>query len=80
MEIGKSYCFAMSVDADRFSDAYIRKHILPCIKPTFEHPELFRRACRELRELGYKVFPPCDKAGPTGECMGHEKPTAKGET
>lgn len=36
---------AMSVDADRFSDTYIRKHILPAITPTFEHPELFRRGC-----------------------------------
>ena len=71
--MSKRFHLSMSVDADRFTDAYIRKHILPAIKPTFEHPELFRRACREAREEGLAVFPPCDHTDARGYCLGHEE-------
>lgn len=67
------YHMAMSVDADRHSDAYIRKHILPGIEPTFAHPELFREACRKARAKGMMVFPPCDNVDERGYCAGHEE-------
>jgi hypothetical protein len=83
MQVSKSFHMAMSVDADRFTDAYIRRNILPFVSHKFEHPELFRRACRAEREKGHEVFPPCNNTDARGYCAGHEEeptpPAGKGE-
>lgn len=70
----KSIHMGISVSADRFSDAYIRKRILPAVtvggRPiTIEQ---FRIMCGDARAKGYKVVPPCDKVNELGFCIGHE--------
>lgn len=79
MEIGKSYCMAVSVDVDRFTDAYLRKRVCPGLRnadgrtPT---PGEVRVACYDARNRGLRVFPPCDNTKPDGSCAGHERGTS----
>ena len=64
---------ALSVDVDRYSDAKLRREILPGLlmdgrRPTVEE---LRLACHNARREGLRVFPPCDTTNPDGSCAGH---------
>jgi hypothetical protein len=71
----RSFHMAQSVDADRFTDAYLRKHVLPSMthegKPVTV--KQFRKACADARAKGLDVFPPCDNVDEKGNCRGHEE-------
>ncbi len=66
---------ALSVDVDRFSDAYMRKHY--CRGITHEGgqltPKKLRKLCVEARSRGLQVFPACDNTDERGFCQGHEE-------
>ena len=67
---------ALSVDVDRFSDETIRREYLPMAsrsdgaKVTLQE---FRQLCQEARENGLAVFPPCERTGSDGRCLGHRE-------
>lgn len=69
-------CVSLSVDVDRFADAYMRKHYRDVLRidgRVVEVPGELRQLCAEYRSRGFEVFPPCDRAHPTtGLCQGHE--------
>lgn len=69
---GKTFHMVMSVDADRFGDGYIRKHILPGIRVEGRILTAadFRSMCREARTKGLEVFPSCDNHDERGYCRG----------
>lgn len=77
----KSIHMGISVDADRFSDADIRKRILPAVTVDGQpiSVERFRLICGEARAKGYKVVPPCDNVNELGMCLGHEDTQAHPE-
>ncbi len=68
----------VSVDIDRFSDAHIADLYLPILREAHGLPDMtvadVRRTCIAARARGMEVFPPCDKTGPNGACLGHEGP------
>jgi hypothetical protein len=74
---------AESVDADRFTDAYLRRVVLPgVLNEAGEHPTVaeFRAACAAARAKGLEVFPPCDNVDERGRCKGHpQTETTEGE-
>lgn len=80
MKIGFSYCMAMSVDVDRFTDAYLRKNVLPALsidgKPVTAAQ--LRVACFDARNRGLEVLPPCDNVDERGRCAGHAPPPDPG--
>lgn len=72
---------AQSVDADRFTDAYLRQTVLPGVRNAAgEHPTVaeFRAACAAARAKGLEVFPPCDNVDERGRCKGHEESEVAG--
>lgn len=71
---GRSYCCALSVDVDRFSDAELRRTWLRGLSIDGRPATVasLRGACATMRAQGFEVFPACDKAGPNGACQGHE--------
>lgn len=73
--MGKTFHMGMSATADRFSDGYIRKHLLPGLIFDGRQPTLaeFKDACSEARSKGYEVIPPCDRINDKGRCIGHEE-------
>ena len=71
---GRSYCCALSVDVDRFSDAVLRKRWIRGLRIGGNPATVasLRAACAAMRAQGFEVFPACDKAGPNGSCQGHD--------
>lgn len=64
---------ALSVDVDRYSDATLAREFDRVLVRAGRHvpwTEL-RALCAEYRAKGYAVFPPCDRTGPKGDCLGH---------
>jgi len=68
---------AVSVDADRFSDAYLKRTYCypgaPFLRGKSYTVKEFRAECARLRAQGKEVFPPCDNTGPDGSCLGHKR-------
>lgn len=66
---------SLSVDVDRFSDAYLKKHLAGCLSHedgrVVEVPGELRALCAEYRAKGYECFPPCDNTDEKGHCKGH---------
>lgn len=68
-----SFHVAISVDIDRFSDAYMRKNYLDLFRRNgIATVEGIRQACANARAKGWDVFPPCDNVKADGSCAGHE--------
>lgn len=78
---GYTYCAAVSVDIDRFTDSVLKRQWVHAFKlkdgsrPTVEQ---LRAACAQLRADGFVVFPMCEHAGPDGSCMGVPSEDAHG--
>lgn len=72
---GRSYCCALSVNVDRFSDAVLRKRWICGLRIEGRPATVasLRAACATMRTQGFEVFPACDAAGPDGSCQGHER-------
>jgi len=71
----KRFCIALSVDVDRQSDAYLRKHLTGVLTHnghTVQVPDELRLLCFDYRNRGYEVFPPCDHTDALGQCLGHD--------
>lgn len=75
--MGKTIHMALSVDIDRYSDRKLEREFLEMFSNSgvAHDVEGIRRACREARERGQVVFPPCDHVLPNGHCAGHEEAT-----
>lgn len=67
---------AMSVDVDRHTDAYLRKHAIHGLTVDGEQVTVgqLRIACHNARLEGLRVLPPCDNTEPDGSCAGHATP------
>jgi len=67
---------ALSVDVDRFSDAYLVEQYAGVLKADDGHvvqvPAELRMLCFSYRNRGFECFPPCDHTDETGHCLGHE--------
>jgi hypothetical protein len=73
----KSFHVAMSVDVDRFDDAYLIEHfngvLLRDDGSHVQVPDDLRKRCAEARASGLDVFPPCDHTDAKGHCLGHDQ-------
>lgn len=66
----------ISVQADRFSDEWIRAILLPALSCDGKRMSVaeFRGLCATARAQGYKVIPPCANTDEKGICKGHDAP------
>jgi hypothetical protein len=77
--MGKSICIALSVNIDRFDDAYMAREFLDMFRQQkgFTTVAQIRAYCAQARAKGLEVFPPCDNADERGRCKGHEPSAAE---
>lgn len=70
--MGETIHIALSVDVDRFPDRKLERDYLPMFRQLgCASADDIRDQCRRARERGLVVFPPCDRAGVDGRCVGH---------
>lgn len=73
-EVGKLYHPSLSVDVDRFSDAYLKRTYLNGL--SFDGETLtvdrLRSLCAEARALGQEALGMCDNVNEKGLCQGHD--------
>lgn len=69
---GETIHMAVSVDVDRFPDRKLERDYLPMFRQIgCTNAGDIRTACGRARARGLVVFPPCDRAGVDGRCIGH---------
>jgi hypothetical protein len=68
-----SICLAVSVDIDRFSDAYLSDIYAPMFEAAghASDPASIRALCVSARADGLVCFPSCDNVDERGVCKGH---------